>query len=320
LNINREKTEYIEYDLEDLVHNFYLNLGILRFKDKLILPHFSFIQRAFCGILFKRMSAENPNKNEKSLTSQGHFHPITILVEKVVKIFTELGFNVADGPELEREWFNFDTLNVPKNHPARDMQDTFYLDLPETSLGRALLRTHTSSVQTRYMTSQLSSGKSEAEIFPIAIICPGKVYRNEATDATHEAQFHQVEGLLVGENISLANLKAVLEKFFSELFGKAIDTIFRSSYFPFVEPGLEVAMKCFNCEGEGCRICKHTGYIEIMGAGMVHKKVLESCGIDSRKYQGFAFGVGLDRLAMLKFAIDDVRSNYTGDLRVVNQF
>ena len=285
--------------------------------------YLDFLQAEDICYTFKNMEVEDLIKANNEFKIVGHLHPLSILVEQVKKIFIKLGYAIADGPELEREWFNFDTLNVPKNHPARDMQDTFYLDLLKTNLGQALLRTHTSSVQTRYMTEkakELKAGKSENEIFPIAIICPGKVYRNEATDATHEAQFHQVEGLLVAKNISLANLKATLEKFFSEFFGKKIDTIFRSSFFPFVEPGLEVAMKCFKCEGVGCRICKRTGYIEIMGAGMVHPKVLESCGIDSRHYQGFAFGVGLDRLAMLKYQLDDVRSLYTGDLRVINQF
>lgn len=254
----------------------------------------------------------------------GHYHPIEILQNKIIQIFNNLGFMVASGPELEREWYNFDALNVPKDHPSRDMQDTFFLDLPiDEKLGKAVLRTHTSSVQIRYLTKaveEIQNGKAESEIFPVAILCPGKVYRNEATDATHEAQFHQVEGLLVGENISMANLKAVLEKFFSELFNKDIDVLLRSSYFPFVEPGLEVAMKCFKCDGKGCSICKNTGYIEIMGAGMVHPKVLENCGIDSRRYYGFAFGVGLDRLVMLKYGVDDIRNLYNGDLRVINQF
>ena len=268
---------------------------------------------------------ENSNLD---IQNKGHLHPITILSDKIASIFTKLGFDIVSDRELEREWYNFDALNVPKDHPSRDMQDTFFLKLPENEYGKAVLRTHTSSVQIRYMTDKMKEIRNksqenpniEKEIFPIAIVCPGKVYRNEATDATHEAQFHQVEGLLVGENISVANLKAVLEKFFSELFGKDIDVLLRSSYFPFVEPGLEVAMKCFKCEGAGCNICKNTGYIEIMGAGMVHPKVLENCGIDSRKYSGFAFGSGLDRIAMLKYGLDDVRFLYNGDLRVVNQF
>ncbi|MDQ1281972.1 MAG: Phenylalanine--tRNA ligase [Patescibacteria group bacterium] len=250
-----------------------------------------------------------------------HAHPITILTEKISKIFTEMGFDIADGPELEREWFNFDALNVPKDHSSRDMQDTFFLKLEEDEkFGKAVLRTHTSSVQIRYMQNFVKEVEEGKKNFPLAICVPGKVFRNEATDATHEAQFHQVEGLLVGENISLANLKAVLEKFFSDFFEKEIDVVFRSSFFPFVEPGLEVAMKCFKCDGAGCNICKKTGYIEIMGAGMVHPKVLENCGIDSRKYSGFAFGGGIDRLAMLKYGLDDIRLLYNGDLRVVNQF
>jgi phenylalanyl-tRNA synthetase alpha chain len=265
--------------------------------------------------------------NEDGNTKLGHAHPVTILVDKISKIFTGMGFDIADGRELEREWYNFDALNVPKDHPSRDMQDTFFLKLKEDEIGgKAVLRTHTSSVQIRYMTEkmqELKSGeKTENEIFPIAIVCPGKVFRNEATDATHEAQFHQVEGLLVGENISMGNLKAVLEKFFSDFFEKDIKVQLRSSFFPFVEPGLEVAMQCFKCTGHGeeCNICKRSGLIEIMGAGMVHPKVLENCGIDSRKYSGFAFGGGIDRLAMLKYGLNDIRFLYNGDLRVVNQF
>ena len=250
-----------------------------------------------------------------------HAHPVTILTEKISKIFTEMGFDIADGPELEREWFNFDALNVPKDHSSRDMQDTFFLKLKnDENFGKSVLRTHTSSVQIRYMQNFVKDVEEGKKNFPLAICVPGKVFRNEATDATHEAQFHQVEGLLVGENISLANLKAVLEKFFSDFFEKEIDVVFRSSFFPFVEPGLEVAMRCFKCDGAGCNICKKTGYIEIMGAGMVHPKVLENCGIDSRKYSGFAFGCGIDRLAMLKYGLDDIRFLYNGDLRVVNQF
>lgn len=250
-----------------------------------------------------------------------HAHPITILTDKISKIFTKMGFDIVDGRELEREWFNFDALNVPKDHSSRDMQDTFFLKLKEDEkYGKSVLRTHTSSVQIRYMQNFVKSVEEGKKNFPLAICVPGKVFRNEATDATHEAQFHQVEGLLVGENISLANLKGTLEKFFSDFFEKDIDVVFRSSFFPFVEPGLEVAMKCFKCDGVGCNICKKTGYIEIMGAGMVHPKVLENSGIDSRKYSGFAFGGGIDRLAMLKYGLDDIRLLYNGDLRVVNQF
>jgi len=291
--------------------------------------------------------------------SLGHMHPITILTDKIVQIFTALGFDVADGPELETEWNNFDALNVPRNHPSRDMQDTFWLKpdslvRPTTEgglgtkkesvdrLGRPMgfvLRTHTSSVQVREMEKWAQLSDEEKKAQPLTIIVPGKVFRNEATDATHEAQFHQVEGLLVGEGVSLANLKAVLETFFSKLFEREITIRMRSSFFPFVEPGVEFDMQCFKCGGEGliastendatpdhakrgigCNVCKQTGWIEIGGAGMVHQNVLNNCGINNRNYQGFAFGCGMDRLAMLKWGIDDVRLLYNGDLRVVSQF
>ncbi len=251
----------------------------------------------------------------------GHAHPITLLTNEIASIFTKMGFDIADGPELEDEWHNFDALNVPRDHPARDMQDTFWIKREKgvDKLGRPMgyvLRTHTSGVQIRTMEKWVSENKP----FPLAVVIPGKVFRNEATDATHEAQFHQLEGLLVGENITLAHMKGVLETFFTELFKKEIKIRLRSSFFPFVEPGNEVDMQCFKCEGAGCSICKQTGWIEIMGAGMVHPNVLRNCGIDADKYQGFAFGAGMDRIAMLKWGIDDVRLLYNGDLRVVYQF
>jgi len=239
---------------------------------------------------------------------KGHIHPLSRVMGDIVKIFSELGFEVAEGPEIESERYNFDTLRIPADHPARDMWDTFWLK-PRTA--EMLLRTHTSPVQVRYMESHKA---------PIAIIAPGKVYRHEATDATHEAQFYQLEGLMIGEDISLANLKWVLEQFFEKFFGKKTETRLRPSYFPFVEPGVEVDMSCFKCGGKGCSTCKQTGWIEIMGAGMVHPEVLEASGVDSKKWQGFAFGAGIDRLAMLKYGIDDVRRLYDGDLRLVNQF
>ncbi|MFA5997533.1 MAG: phenylalanine--tRNA ligase subunit alpha [Candidatus Paceibacterota bacterium] len=272
--------------------------------------------------------------------NKGHLHPITILTDKITQIFTEMGFDVADGPELENEWNNFDALNVPRNHPSRDMQDTFWLK-PESlvrptaegglgikresvdRLGRPMghvLRTQTSPIQIREMEKWALLTELEKKANPLAIVAPGKVFRNEATDATHEAQFHQVEGLLVGEGVSLANLKAVLETFFSKLFEKDTTIRMRSSFFPFVEPGVEFDMQCFKCGGAGCNVCKQTGWIEIGGAGMVHPNVLNNCGINNRNYQGFAFGCGMDRLAMLKWGIDDVRLLYNGDLRVVSQF
>jgi len=240
--------------------------------------------------------------------SSGHLHPISLVLLEINKIFSDLGFTVASGPEIETEFYNFDALNIPEHHPARDMWDTFWL---KPLNARKLLRTHTSPVQVRFM---------EKNKPPIRIIAPGKVFRHEATDATHEAQFYQLEGLVVGENISVANLKWTLETMFEKLFGKKMNIRLRPSYFPFVEPGFEMDMSCFKCEGRGCSTCKNTGWIEIGGSGMVHPKVLESAGVDSKKYSGFAFGYGVDRIAMLKYGIDDVRLLYQGDLRLVNQF
>ena len=239
---------------------------------------------------------------------KGHIHPISHIIQKTESIFRELGFAVVTGPEVETEFYNFDALNIPAHHPARDMWDTFWLK-PENS--KKLLRTHTSPVQVRY---------AETHTPPIRIIVPGKVFRHEATDATHEAQFFQLEGLMIEEDVSLANLKYVLEYYFERLLGTKTITRFRPSFFPFVEPGVEIDMSCFKCAGKGCSTCKNTGWIEIMGAGMVHPKVLMSMGVDPRKYRGFAFGVGVDRLAMLKLGIPDVRMFYDGDLRMINQF
>jgi len=253
---------------------------------------------------------------------KGHNHPLSLILEQINGIFDELGFTIASGPEVETEFYNFDSLNIPEHHPARDMWDTFWIASDPKQIGQRLkpeklLRTHTSPVQVRFM---------EGNKPPIKIIAPGKVFRHEATDATHEAQFYQLEGLVVGEDISLANLKWTLETFFEKLFGKKTGLRLRPSYFPFVEPGVEIDMTCFKCGGQNqevvtvCNVCKGTGYIEIMGAGLVHPKVLESSGIDSKKYSGFAFGCGVDRLAMLKYGIDDVRLLYQGDLRLINQF
>lgn len=239
---------------------------------------------------------------------KGHLHPITIITKEIISIFDEMGFSVANGPEIENEHYNFDALNIPAHHPARDMWDTFWL---KPLNARQLLRTHTSPVQIRHMENNKP---------PVRIIAPGKVFRHEATDATHEAQFYQIEGLMVDKEVSLSHLKWVLENFFKKLFGEDVAVRFRPSYFPFVEPGVEIDMSCFKCAGAGCSVCKNTGWIEIMGAGMVHPKVLESAGIDPTKYRGFAFGGGIDRLAMLKYGIDDVRLLYQGDLRVTNQF
>jgi phenylalanyl-tRNA synthetase alpha chain len=279
--------------------------------------------------------------------NQGHAHPISLAINKISQIFANMGFNVVDGPELEDEFHNFDALNVPKNHPARDMQDTFWIKDRKTSnkYGEEVgyvLRTHTSNMQIRTMEAvvnelnrRVSNGeersKVEEEIFPIAIGCPGKVFRNEATDATHEAQFHQIELLYVGKDASTAMLIGVIQKFFSEYFGKDLKARLRSSYFPFVEPGNEVDVECFKCEGAGvihnddsssrnCSVCRGAGWIEIGGAGMVHPKVLEAAGINPREWKGFAFGCGIDRMVLLDSGLDDVRLLYNGDLRVVTQY
>lgn len=251
---------------------------------------------------------------------QGHAHPITLITNEIVRIFTNIGFDVVDGPELDSEWYNFDALNVPRDHPSRDMQDTFWIKedtlekrpLTESEkkvvdsglpLGH-VLRTHTSTLQIRTMENWVREGRE----FPLAIVAPGKVFRNEATDARHEAQFHQIEGLLVGENITLANLRGTLEHFFSELYKRPIEIRFRSSFFPFVEPGVEVDMKW---KGK---------WLEMMGAGLVHPNVLRSAGIDPNIWQGFAFGGGIDRFVAVKYGLTDIRELYTGDLRLIDQF
>jgi len=229
-------------------------------------------------------------------------HPLTGVIREISGIFSRMGFSVADGPELEDSYHNFDALNVPKDHPARDMQDTFWL--PD---GR-VMRTHTSPVQIRWMENNKP---------PIRIVAPGKAYRNEATDMTHEAQFYQVEGLVIDENTSLANLKGTLQQFFSEFFGGQVEVRLRPSFFPFTEPSVEADMRLI---GENVPKKLQGKWIEVMGAGMVNPKVLNSVGINSNKYQGFAFGAGLERLAMLKYGIDDVRLFHTGDMRLVSQF
>ncbi|MFA6608919.1 MAG: phenylalanine--tRNA ligase subunit alpha [Candidatus Paceibacterota bacterium] len=251
----------------------------------------------------------------------GHAHPITLAIARISDIFSKMGFDTVDGPELEDEWHNFDALNVARDHPSRDMQDTFWIKDKKgvNKFGEEVgyvLRTHTSNVQIHSMEKHVKEGKD----FPLAVCCPGKVFRNEATDATHEAQFHQVEVLYVSKDTSLSMMIGVMQKFFSDFFGTETVIRLRSSYFPFVEPGNEFDMQCFKCKGSGCNVCKQTGWIEIGGAGMVHPKVLEAGGINPHEYRGFAFGCGIDRMIMLKYGVDDVRLLYNGDLRVVNQF
>jgi phenylalanyl-tRNA synthetase alpha chain len=244
---------------------------------------------------------------------KGHIHPMTQFIARANTIFYEMGFTLVDGPELETEHYNFDALNVPKDHPARDMQDTFWVKQKANEPERKLLRTQTSAVQIRYM---------EGRKPPFKMICFGKVFRNEATDATHEMAFHQLEGLMIDKNVTMTDLKSTLNTFFDKFFERDVEVRFRPSFFPFVEPGLEVDISCFKCKGSGssCPVCKGTGWVEVAGAGMVHPNVLKSVGVNSEEWQGFAFGFGVDRIIMLKYGIDDVRLMYSGDLRLVNQF
>ncbi|MBI4093778.1 phenylalanine--tRNA ligase subunit alpha [Candidatus Kaiserbacteria bacterium] len=251
---------------------------------------------------------------------RGHIHPISSLIREANQIFGRMGFTFAEGPLIESEWYNFDSLNVPKDHPARDMQDTFFIkDEPGY-----VLRTHTSTVQMRYMQSQIQKRMQP----PYRIIVPGRAFRNEATDMTHEAEFYQLEGLAIGEDVTLANLKGTIDRFYTELFsakggsssggrGVEVDVRFRPSFFPFVEPGVEVDARIVGAHVPEKLRGK---WIEMMGAGMVHPNVLKNAGVDPAKYQGFAFGMGLDRLAMLRWGIDDIRLMHSADLRFINQF
>lgn len=241
---------------------------------------------------------------------RGHLHPISSLIREANRIFFDMGFSFEEGPLLEDEWHNFDALNVPKDHPARDMQDTFFI---HDEAGK-VLRTHTSPVQIRYMEAQMKKGATP----PYRVIVPGKVFRNEATDMTHEAEFFQIEGLAVGEDITLAHLKGTLARFFKALFaGAEVEIRFRPSFFPFTEPSVEVDMRVVG----GAAPEKLRGrWIEMMGAGMVHPSVLANAGIDPKRYRGFAFGMGLDRLAMLRWGIDDIRLMHSADVRFINQF
>lgn len=240
-------------------------------------------------------------------TQKGHKHPLSQMISEINAIFAEIGYVFAEGPEAETEHYNFDMLNVPKEHPSRDMQDTFWFK--ETNVSEpTVLRTHTSPVQARYMEVHKND-------LPIRIIVPGKVFRNEATDATHEAQFFQLEGLYVDKGVNLGHLKGVLEYFFSKFFSGKTEVRFRPSFFPFVEPGVEVDMRLL--EGDSKLAGK---WIEVMGAGMVHPNVLRGAGINPEIYSGFAFGMGIDRLGVMKYGVEDVRDYYTGDLRFVNQF
>lgn len=239
----------------------------------------------------------------------GSRHPVSMMKNRIVSIFQRLGFAVAEGPEIEDDWHNFTALNLPEHHPARDMQDTFYV---QTGAGADwLLRTHTSNVQIR----EMEKGK-----LPIRIICPGRVYRNETVSARSHCFFHQVEGLYIDENVSFADLKQTLYFFVREMYGKDIKVRFRPSYFPFTEPSAEMDISCTLCKGEGCSVCKKTGWLEILGCGMVHPNVLQNCNIDPNKYTGFAFGMGIERPALLKYGINDIRLFSENDVRFLDQF
>ena len=237
----------------------------------------------------------------------GSLHPITIVKNDLENLFLGMGYEVAEGPEVETDHYNFELMNLPKGHPARDMQDTFYID------ENTLMRTHTSPVQAHVMLEAKGKG-------PIKVICPGKTYRRDDDDATHSHQFMQCEGLVIDKNITMGDLKGTLDVFAKKMFGEKREIRLRPSYFPFTEPSVEVDISCGNCGGKGCAMCKGTGWIEVLGAGMVNPHVLEMCGFDPKEYQGFAFGIGLERVAMLKYDIDNIRDFYNNDLRFLEQF
>ena len=241
----------------------------------------------------------------------GHKHPLVRIEEEIVEIFLGMGFKVEKGPDIETEYYNFEALNTPRDHPARDLQDTFYLDLPPDEKGEYLLRTHTSPVQIHVMERQKP---------PVRIIAPGRCYRADPFDASHSPCFSQVEGLYVDEGVTFAELKGTLEVFAREMFGKDVRVRLTPHYFPFTEPSAELAISCVICKGKGCRTCGNSGWLELLGCGMVHPAVFEMVGYDSEKYTGYAFGMGIERVAMIKYRIDDIRLFYENDLRFLEQF
>ena len=241
----------------------------------------------------------------RDLPRVGTLHPNTLALNEVLSALTGLGFDIVEGPEIELDHYNFELLNLPKNHPARDAQDTFYVD------DNIVLRTHTSPVQARTMLSRKP---------PIRIACPGRVFRADEVDATHSPVFHQIEGLVIDKDVNMGDLKGTLDALFKKLYGEDMETRFRPSFFPFTEPSAEVDLTCISCRGKGCRICKGTGWIEVLGRGMGNPKVLEMCGIDPAVYSGFAFGIGLERITMLRYGIKDMRLMYEGDERFLRQF
>lgn len=254
----------------------------------------------------ERIDVTMPAKKMK----RGHLHPLTKIQNELEDIFTSMGFEIADGPEVETEFYNFDALNMPKNHPARDMQDTFWLKGLHAN-ERVAMRTQTSAVQVRYM---------EKHVPPYRIIVPGRIFRNEATDSTHEHTFHQFEALVVDKDINVGNFKFIAQEFFSRFFKKDVKVRIRPSYFPFTEPSFEFDISCTMCGGKGCPGCKNAGWLEIGGAGMVNQFVFESAGYKRNEYQGFAWGFGIERLAMMKYKINDIRLFHSGDIRFISQF
>ncbi|MCQ2547540.1 MAG: phenylalanine--tRNA ligase subunit alpha [Clostridia bacterium] len=256
--------------------------------------------------LEEKLKAEKLDVTEPGTKHQlGAKHPLTVVTEEITKVFTSMGFSIVEGPEIETVFHNFDALNAGPNHPARDMTDTFYVN------DQVLLRTQTSPVQVRTLLSQEP---------PIRVISPGRVFRCDTPDATHSPVFHQIEGLVVDEGITMADLKGVMDSFAKKLFGEETRTKFRPHHFPFTEPSAEMDVSCFKCGGKGCRVCKGSGWIEILGCGMVHPNVLKVGDVDTEKYTGFAFGLGVERVAMLKYGIDDIRLNYENDIRYIRQF
>ncbi len=256
--------------------------------------------------LLKRLETENIDITEPSKKSNiGSLHPITQIINEVEEIFLGMGYQIADGPEVEKAIYNFDKLNTPPDHPARDLQDTFYINKD------VVLRSQTSPVQARVMETQKP---------PIKIICPGAVYRSDSVDATHSPVFHQIEGLVIDKDISMADLKGTLEIFAKKCLGENTKIRFRPHHFPFTEPSAEADVSCFVCGGKGCRVCKGEGWIELLGCGMVHPKVLTNCGINPEEYSGFAFGFGVERIAMAKFGIEDMRLLFENDVRFLKQF
>lgn len=252
----------------------------------------------------RRLQEEKVDVSLTSCQPLGALHPVTLIENEICELMTAMGFEVLRGPEIETDYYNFKALNIPDDHPARDMQDTFYIT------DSILLRTHTSPMQARLM---------EKKKPPIKMVCPGKVFRSDS-DASHSPVFHQIEALVVDKNVTLCDLKGTLEYIASHLFGKDTKVRFRPSFFPFTEPSVEVDLTCSNCGGKGCSLCKGTGWIEVLGAGMVNPYVLENCGIDSKKYNGYAFGIGLERIAMIKYGIPDIRLFYENDQRFLKQF